>query len=180
MFPDEEYEPGGRGAIAEKHFAAVNVRYLIIDGPPGFSQLFAGWLPVLDYAFGKCIRAFLDGATSADCRLPALADDDFRSIVNIKQVKDIEEKRITSVERLVGKKFDVYALNAESRRYDYISGAERINLQPFEDRRENVTFRDGRLCAGAVCSTVVAWSNHEILEFETESGELKAWWIEER
>jgi hypothetical protein len=183
ILPDDtiwDPDPGARGQIAEKNFTQANVPHLVIAKPPGFSGHFAGWLPFFDFVYGKCIARFLENQNSDTCPLPPISNGDFRSILNLKQVTDADKKRITSAETLVGKKFDIYENNDFNRRYDYISPNQRIDMQAASDARESFLFRAGLLCSGNNCSTLIRWSDHEILEFDAKAGDLKAWWIEDK
>jgi pimeloyl-ACP methyl ester carboxylesterase len=181
IIPDDDIwdpDPAARGQIAEKHFTQVNVAHLVITKPPGFFGHFAGWLPFFDYAYGKCIAKFLENPNSNACPLSPIAKDDFRSILNLKQITDADKRRITSADTLVSKKIDVYENNRISRQYDYVSSSQRTDLQPVSEVRETYSFKDGLLCATGECSTLIRWSEREILEFEPKTGDLKAWWIE--
>ena len=128
ILPDDtewDPDPAARGAIAEKHFAHIGSPNLVIVRPPGFSGQMAGYLPFFDHAFGQCIAEFLDNPATRPCPLPPIANDDFRSILDLKQVADADKKRVESGEDLVGKKFGVYALDAVLRRYNYVSTTQR-------------------------------------------------------
>jgi pimeloyl-ACP methyl ester carboxylesterase len=103
ILPDDsewDPDPAVRGAIAEKHFMHAGVAHLLIVRPPGFTGHMAGYLPFFDYAFGRCIEAFLDNPTTQSCQLPAIANDDFRSILDRKQVGDADERRVASGDEL--------------------------------------------------------------------------------
>jgi hypothetical protein len=176
---DHEWDPDPavRAAIADKNFARTGVPHLVIDRPRGFTGHTAGRLPFFDFAFGKCVAAFLERPETQPCRLPPIANDDFRSILDIKQVADADKKQIASAEELVGKHFGVYALGAVFRRYDYLSMTQRRTTLPTREFREDFSFRDGLLCAGTACSVVVKWSEGGIFEFDPKTGKLKAWWV---
>jgi pimeloyl-ACP methyl ester carboxylesterase len=183
ILPDDtiwDPDPGARGQIAEKYFTQANVPHLVIAKPPGFTGHFAGWLPFFDFAYGKCIESFLELPKTEACPLPRISRDDFRSILNLKQVTDADKRRITSAETLVNKKFDAYENDDFNRQYDYISSSQRTNMQAVSDTRESFSFRDGLLCTGSKCSTLIRWSEQEILEFDAKAGDLKAWWIEDK
>ena len=113
-----------------------------------------------------------------DHLLPPLSDADFRSILDITQVADADKKRIASAEPLVGKKFDVYIIGEFTRQYDYVSASERTKLIADAFSRERFSFRDGLLCAESKCTSLIRWSDSELLEFDPKSGDLIAWWIE--
>jgi hypothetical protein len=182
IVPDDnnwDPDPAARGQIAEKHFTQANVPHLVIAKPPGFFGHFAGWLPFFDYAYGRCIAKFLENPNSNACPLSPIANDDFRSILNLRQIVDADKRRITSADTLVGKKIDAYENRRISRQNDYISSSQRTDLQPVSEVRETYSFRDGLLCAEGECSTLIRWSEREILEFEPKTGDLKAWWIED-
>jgi pimeloyl-ACP methyl ester carboxylesterase len=181
LFPDDEYEPGGRGEIAEDYFAEIGVPHIVIDDAPGFSGHFAGWLPFFDFVFGQCITQFLDNpVSSVACPLRPRAKNDFRALLLMGDLAGGLGKGITTAVSIVGKAFDAYALNAESRRYDFVSPTERINLQPFKEFHEAFSFRGGLLCVAAACTKLIQWSDREILEYDPNAGELKAWWIRVR
>jgi pimeloyl-ACP methyl ester carboxylesterase len=183
IIPDDNIwdpDPAARGEIAEKHFMQANVPHFVIAKPPGFYGHFTSWLPFFDFAYGKCIDAFLETPKTQACTLPLIAKDDFRSILRIKQVADADKKRIISPEMLMGKKFAVYENNDINRQYDFISTGQRINILPNKDEHETFAFRDGLLCAASKCSTLIRWSEREILEFDGKTGDLKAWWIAEQ
>jgi pimeloyl-ACP methyl ester carboxylesterase len=178
---NDEFDPGGRAQIAAKHFAGLNVPHLLIDKPAGFSGHVAAYLPFFDYAFGRCLAAFLDKPTSEPCRLPPIVNDDFRSILDIKQVPDADAKRIGSADALIGKTFDCWGLDAESRRYRFISVRERVRMLCCSaETHEGISLREGILCAGNTCSKLVKWSEGQLLEFDAKTGQLKAWWIEDQ
>jgi pimeloyl-ACP methyl ester carboxylesterase len=173
-----EPNPAVRGILAETHFAETHKANLIIAAPPGFFGHYADWLPFFDYAYGECIAAFLDKPTTEPCRLPAIANTDFRSILSLKQIPNAESRRIASSAPLVGRKFAAYVLNDEDfKRYDFISARERVTLQSQRKFREPIEFHDGQICASQQCRTLIQWSETELLEFESETGKLKAWWI---
>jgi pimeloyl-ACP methyl ester carboxylesterase len=181
IFPEDPVgEPDARlrGAMADRYLTAVNLPHVVIAAPPGFSAHYAAWLPFFDFAYGKCIAAFLDKPTTEPCRLPAIANTDFRSILSLKQIPDAESRRITSSAPLVGRKFAAYVLRDEDfKRYDFISRAERVTLQSQRKFREPIEFHDGQICASKQCRTLIRWSETELLEFESDTGKLKAWWI---
>jgi hypothetical protein len=180
ILPDDnewDSDPAARGAIAEKHFTHAGVPRLVIVRPPGFTGHMAGYLPFFDYAFSRCIAAFVDNPTTQPCQLAPIANDDFRSILDLKQVVDADERRIASGDELVGRKFGVYALGAEFRRYDFVSATHRQTILPEREIREDFAFLDGQLCARKVCSVLVKWSEREILKFDPATGKLRSWWV---
>jgi pimeloyl-ACP methyl ester carboxylesterase len=173
-----EPDPARRGILSATHFAEAHVANLIIADPPGFYGHYADWLPFFDFAYGECIAAFLDKPSTEPCRLPAIADTDFRSILSLKQIPDAESRRVASSAPLVGRKFAAYVLRDEDfMRYDFISAHERVTLQSLRKFQEPIEFRDGQICASQQCRTLIRWSETEFLEFEQGSGELKASWI---
>jgi hypothetical protein len=188
ILPDDhdwDPDPGARGKIAEAHFTQANIPHLVIAKPPGFSGHYAAWLPIFDYAYGACIIAFLDrpaaDTPAAPCAPPPLANDDFRSIVALKQVAGADQKRIVSDAPLLGKKFVAYTLyDVDNKHFDYVAPGERVTMLSDGEIRERVAFRDGLQCIGKTCSILVRWSESEILEFEPKSGAVKAWWIEDK
>ena len=173
----ENYDPGERGPIAEKHFAQAGVPRQVIDNPPGITGQFGAWLPFFDFAYGKCIAAFLESPASEGCPLPRLSNDDFRSILDLEQVADADKKRITAAEALRGKTFTVYATDTALRHYDFVAPTRRDVIETDRAFHEDVSFRNGLLCTGSKCSLLISWSEHEILEFDPKTGGLSAWWI---
>jgi pimeloyl-ACP methyl ester carboxylesterase len=184
MLPDDtewDPDPAQRGAITAKYFKEANVPGIVIAKPPGFFGHFAAWLPVFDYAYGRCIRAFIDNSTSEACTTPELTNDDFRSIVDIIQVADGESKVIKSAEPLVGRKFVAYTLTSRvARRYDYISPTKRQHVGRGDVQNESVSFAKDLHCAASQCTRLVKWTDREFLEFDAESGKIFGWWIEQR
>jgi len=174
-------DPAARGEIAERYFSQANVPHLVIAKPPGFFGHYAGWLPFFDFAYGNCIESFIEKPISAPCRLPEIADNDFRSILSLKQIAEAETRRIVSVAPLQGKKFAVYTLNdVDNKHFDYIAENARATMESDKEFRESITFRDGTLCVGNTCSVLIRWSDDELLEFDPTSGALKGWWIADR
>jgi predicted alpha/beta-hydrolase family hydrolase len=180
VFSRDEYNLGELGKIAEKQFAKLNVPHLIIDQPAGFLGHFAGYLPIFDYVYGACIQPFLDSPSTQACRLPPLSNDDFRSILDIKQVHDVDERRIKSLTPLVGKAFTVYRLADLNGHYQFVSESELVSRGPGGQRRLQISFRDRMVCLGSTCRLIVAWSKEQFLEFDPRNGALKAWWVEEQ
>jgi pimeloyl-ACP methyl ester carboxylesterase len=182
ILPDDpvwEPDPVRRGAMAEKHFAQAEVASFILAKPPGFTGHYAAWLPVFDYAYGRCIEAFIESPAPKACVPPGLSSRDFRSIVDLKQVADAESKAITSAEPLVGKKFVVYALaEIVTHHYEYVTKVQRKHSGNKGTQSESVTFRGGQHCAGGRCAKLLEWSKGHVLEFEAETGKLLAWWVE--
>jgi pimeloyl-ACP methyl ester carboxylesterase len=172
--------PGERGRIAEQRLAAAGVPHLVIAEPPGFEGHYAGWLPFFDFAYGECIEAFLETPSAPACAPPPRRGDDFRAILNLKEVADADKKRIVSTQALAGKKFTVYTLEDEdNKHFDYVSANQRVVLESTSENRETVTFRDGLQCIAGACRVLIAWSDREVLEFDPKSGELRAWWVED-
>ncbi len=181
IIPDDDVwdpDPAARGEMAQKHFAKANVPNILLVKPPGMTSHFTAWWPLFDFAYGKCIETFLEAPKTQVCALPPLSNADFRSILDITQVADADRKRIASAEPLVGKKFDVYIIGEFTRQYDYVSASERTKLIADAFSRERFSFRDGLLCAEGKCTSLIRWSDSELLEFDPKSGDLIAWWIE--
>ena len=184
ILPDEAvFEPDAakRGAMAEKHFAEAKVASLVITKPQGFTGHLAAWLPVFDYAFGRCIEAFIEDPATRPCEPSPLSNDDFRSIVGLDQLARAGKTGITSAEPLVGKKFVVYSLAASSvtHHYEYRSATERRHTASDLVKSERITFRDDLHCVGNQCSKLIAWGEGELLEFDPKGGKLAAWWVEQ-
>lgn len=184
MLPEDAvFEPDAvaRGQIAEAHFTQVKVPHLVIAKPPGFSGHFANFLPIFDYAYGACLRAFLDNpVTVTSCAPPKLVNTDFRSITSLTEVAGANTQRIVSVAPLIGRKFVAYTLqDVDNKHFEYVTHDERVTMLTRGVTIEHVTFRGGLQCVGQVCSVLVRWSDHEALEFDPESGAIKAWWIED-
>jgi hypothetical protein len=176
-FRDDPYEPEERAAYAKVQLDKNKTPNLVLDHPKGFIGHSASWLPVFDFAFGKCIRGFLDNPTTAPCPLPPLSNHDFRSVVQLSQVPPTGET-IQNARPLVGKKYAAFTLGDSLRHYEYSSAAQRINMNALQKSRESFEFRDGLHCVGAICSLLVHWSDGEMLEFDPKTRNLRAWWIE--
>lgn len=149
--------------------------------PPGFTGHLAGWLPIFDYAFGKCIAAFIENPSSSPCTPPPLSNADFRSIVDIQQVAEAGSRGITSAESLVGKKFLAYTLSASvTQHYEYVSATQRKHMQGTGTTSEGVSFRKELHCVGSQCSKLLKWNDGQLLEFDAKGGRLVGWWVERR
>ena len=176
---NDDYTKSVSGTFANDYFAKAGIPHLVIDKPPGFSGHFGGWLPVFDYAFGSCILSFLNNPATSACPEPPLSSQDFRSILNIRQVANSDSRRIRSADALVGKTFAAYELNNPFAYYSYKSATERDSEIATARQPENISFRDGLQCAANDCSILVNWSDRQLLEFEPGTGNLKAWWVQE-
>ena len=179
LFEGDEFEAGERGKIAKEQLAKNNLASLIIDKPEAFKGHFAGWLPIFDFAYGPCIQAFLDNPKAETCQLAPLSNSDVRSIVRIAQVAGADGKAIATAAPLVGRKFVAYPLGAYMRHYDYVSATKRHTMVSITEFDEGVESRDGIQCSRKICSKLVRWSDHDILEFDPEKGDLRAWWFEQ-
>ena len=154
---------------------------LVLVKPPGFSGHFTAWLPVFDYAYGRCIEAFMASGVATRCNPPPLSNSDFRSIVELKQVTNPDDKRITAAEPLVGRKFVAYTLSPKvTHHYEYLSAAQRKHMQGIGLRNESIAFRNELHCVDGVCRKLIEWSNSEVLEFDDKSGKVVGWWVERR
>lgn len=184
LLPDDDTwdpDPGQRGAISEKYFAAANVPSIHIVKPPGFFGHFAAWLPIFDYAYGDCIRDFIEHPKTVQCVTPQLTNDDFRSIVEIAQVGDGASRNLRSVEQLSGRAYVAYTLTKQVlRRYKYVSPTERLHTTKGDPKTERVSFRNELHCAGDQCTRLATWAPGYLLEFDGKSGKLIGWWIEQR
>lgn len=180
LFADDPFEPAAadRGAYARETLKARGIAYMVIDKPAGFTGHSGPWLPVFDFAFGGCIRAFMERPRSAVCRPGRLRDDDFRSVVALRQLGPDRSKRsIASASDLAGKKFAVYTLDDSMRHYEYVSESNRINMYSLDSRSETYALRQGLHCVGVQCSRLIPWSGNKALEFDVKTGKLRAWWI---
>jgi pimeloyl-ACP methyl ester carboxylesterase len=179
LYSQDEEDPGGRAEIVTKALEQKNVPHVVIDRPAGFTGHFAGWLPLFDYIYGRCISAFLDSQKSETCQRPGLVNDDFRSIISLKQIEDLDKKRITSADALVGKKFIAYTLGSSFLEWHYVNAGQRRGMtvggQP---NQQSFVFRESMHCAQGVCRVLIKWSDREVLEFDPPTGNLTAWWIE--
>ena len=184
---DNRYIADGIGAYAAEQFDKNKVPSLLIDKPPGFTGQYAEYLPVYDFLYGDCIAAFLKLRDSVTCERPTLANDDYRSIVTIGQVAEVDKRRITSAKILSGRSFNVYPLGDLLRNYNFEPTGQRLHDsahreifhgQPLRPKTEDYSFRDGQYCVGTRCSSLLSWSATQFLEFDNESGKLKAWWVE--
>lgn len=184
ILPDDttfDPDPARRGAMIEKYFERANVALLPFIKPPGFTGHLAGWLPIFDYAFGKCIAAFIENPSSSPCTPPPLSNADFRSIVDIQQVAEAGSRGITSAESLVGKKFLAYTLSASvTQHYEYVSATQRKHMQGTGTTSEGVSFRKELHCVGSQCSKLLKWNDGQLLEFDAKGGRLVGWWVERR
>jgi hypothetical protein len=178
LYPEDDEDPPGRGDVAKKQFEQNKLPHLIIDHPAGFRGHFAGWIPLFDYEFSQCILSFLENPTTDGCQLSPLSNDDFRSIINLKQVTEVESKRITSSEPLVGKKFVVYSVGRFRGQLEHLSATKRRSTTLIDEVNEDVFVRDGQHCTKDVCHILIKWSDREILAFDPASGNLAAWWTE--
>jgi hypothetical protein len=177
------------GELFKQSLGQRSTPNLVINHPPGFDGYFGAWMPIFDYAYGQCIEDFLERLASAPCALPPLSDRDFRSIVSLRQVADPQQNGATSVGRLLGKKFDVYPVDiaathpyqdTENRRYEFVGPTQLLQTNHNNELRRSISFRDGLLCVGGSCHVLLDWSDGYLLEFEPETGNLLAWWIEDR
>jgi pimeloyl-ACP methyl ester carboxylesterase len=184
ILPDDtdwDPDPGARGEIAERHFTLANVPHLIIAKPPGFSGHLAGWLPIFDYRYGTCIQAFLENPNSDACPPRRIASDDFRSIIDIRQVVEANRKSISSAQELAGKNFVAFTMaDVVNKYYRYVSPGQRVTMVGNNEASEDFTVRDGLHCVGTTCSRLVRWSDGYLLEFDQNTGRLNAWWVENR
>jgi pimeloyl-ACP methyl ester carboxylesterase len=182
IFPNDPVgEPDAklRGAIADIYLTNANISHRIIAAPPGFTAHYAAWVPFFDYAYGKCIAEFLDNPAPAMCHLPRIADNDFRSILSLKQVSDEKLKRVASAQSLVGAKFVAYTLDDEDfKHFDFISASRRWTSVWNRRFEEPIAFRNDEFCVGQSCDILIRWSDEALLEFDKANGALKAWWFQ--
>jgi pimeloyl-ACP methyl ester carboxylesterase len=181
-FAEDRWEPGGRAQLLRENFERKRVPYLMIDQPAGFTGHFSGWLPIYDFAYGKCIQDFLEKPQTVACMPPRLVSDDFRSVFRLSEIANAEQKTVVSGSTLSGRTFVVFNLALPNKQYhylyDYKSASQREIMSPLALSHEDVSFRNGQQCVGSVCSTLIKWSERELLEFDPRSGNLIAWWIE--
>jgi pimeloyl-ACP methyl ester carboxylesterase len=178
FYPDDDEDPAGRSDVARKVFADNKLANLLIDHPAGFAGHFAGWLPLFDYEFGRCIQSFLDNLKTDVCNLSPLDNDDFRSILSLHKIADADGKRITTADMLVGKKFAAYMLGVPFRDWEFVSTTKRHGTRAPLEFDEDFAFRDGKLCVKDDCYVLVRWSDGYILSYHANSGDLSGWWIE--
>ena len=63
--------------VAKRAFEHNGVPHRIVDHPAAFNGHFAGWLPLYDYEFGRCIVSFMKNPKTGACTLSALSSGDF-------------------------------------------------------------------------------------------------------
>jgi pimeloyl-ACP methyl ester carboxylesterase len=177
--PEWDPDPAARGAIAEKHFRQSNIPHIVLAKPQGFTGHFAGWLPIFDYVYGRCIEAFLEDPASAECSALPPSNSDFRSIQSLDQIPNAAERAVQSAEDLKGKTFSAFTLLAlVTARYDYLSAAQRKTVHTDSSRIEPIAFRNGMHCVSGSCTKLIKWGDEQLLEFDPRTGKLVAWWIE--
>jgi hypothetical protein len=187
----DEFDPGGRGAVAEWTLAQHGINHLVIDQPKGLSGHYSDWLPFFDFAYGRCIDAYIDGLAqgindnpgekrSRACVLPKIVNNDFRSILNISQIEQADSKRIANPQSLVGRKFSTYTLDdLDNRHLDFVSGTELAAMDSEQEATDPYSFREGNFCLKDVCAELIKWSDREMLAFDAKTGALRAWWIDD-
>ena len=70
FFAKDIFDPGGRGAEADRILAARGLPHLVIDHPASFRTHWAAGTPVFAARFGGCLAAFAAGAgigSDSDC-----------------------------------------------------------------------------------------------------------------
>ena len=77
---------------------------------------------------------------------------------------------------LLGKKLAVYRPGEIDRAYEFTPD-QRVDMRPSHETRQAFAFHDGLLCVAKTCSTLVSWPNGNVLEFNSGSGKLHAWWV---
>ena len=183
------YIADGIGDYARQQFEKNKVLNFVLDKPPGFTGQYAEYLPVYDYIYGNCISEFLLLGDTETCFPMPLIDDEYRSIVYLKQVSDVDKKRVTSAEVLRGRQFNVYPLGDLLSNYIFAPGkqtlrdtAEREVYQgkPLKPAQQEYSFRDGQFCIEKDCGILLAWTPGQFLFFDIESGKLKASWVERK
>ena len=64
--------------------------------------------------------------------------------------------------------------------YRYVAPGRRMTMAGSDETPEDVTFKDGLHCASDTCTRLVRWSDGHLLEFDPKTGNLDAWWVEDR
>ena len=173
-------DPIGRADIAGKYFTKAKVPYVIIAKPAGFKGHLAGWLPIFDYRYGSH-PVIPENPKSGACQVSPIAKYDFRSITDVRLVAEADKKAVSSAEGLAGNILSSIAWSISvSKYYRYVSPKQRMAMVGKNEIPEDFTFRDGLHCAGSACSRLVRWSDGYMLEFDPKTGNLDAWWIEDR
>jgi pimeloyl-ACP methyl ester carboxylesterase len=181
FFQRDGYVIPGTGDLAKKALERTKSPHLVLDRPPGFKAHYAGWLPVFDYAYGRCIQALIAREWARPCIPRLLSRSDFRSIVDIKQIANVDEMRISSGDVLAGKKYVSYRLrDVDNKYFVYSSGSRRETQETDKKLTESVSFKGGLHCVNSSCAILLQWSDTEILEFDEGTGAIRAWWIEDR
>lgn len=73
FFAQDIFDPGGRGATADRILAARHLPHLVIDRPASLSTHWAASTPLFAERFGGCLAAFAAGAEiddAAECHAP--------------------------------------------------------------------------------------------------------------
>jgi pimeloyl-ACP methyl ester carboxylesterase len=187
FFSADDYDPGGRGKLVKEHALSNKLPYLLIDNPPGFRGHGAGWLPIFDYVFGKCIRLFLEMLISQQCELPALSNSDFRSIVSRAQIPDLEARRISTSDELAGRSYVVFTTEGETtegeatRAFEVTYGSMLSLVRQTSQRKfeEKYNFRSGQYCDEAHCTILIRWDDTRLIGFDPKTGMATSWWVRE-
>jgi hypothetical protein len=178
FFRDDPYDPGGRARLIEEHVQKRGLPHVVIDNPSGFSGHGAGWLPVFDYVFGKCLLTFFNTLESQRCKLSALSDGDFRSITHRRQIVDFDARRILTSEELVGRSYAVYFSGGASE--VHYKSTHTVSIQFATDRVESrYEFGNNQYCRATQCRTLVRWDDHRLIAFDPDTGVATSWWVEE-
>lgn len=181
FFSEDEFDPGGRGKLVEEQGRSRKLPYLVIDDPPGFKGHAAGWLPIFDYVFGKCIQLFLETLRSQQCELPALSPTDFRSIVHRSQIPDFDAKRIVAPDDLVGHSYVVFSSEGDnsSRAWEVEFKSQSLAVRQTAKSRRELTYQlnEGDFCQQNRCNVLIQWDDQHMIAFDRSTGAATAWWI---
>jgi pimeloyl-ACP methyl ester carboxylesterase len=178
FFKDDDFDPGGRGAITEATLGKRGVPHILIDGPAGLTGHGADWFPLFDYAFGDCFATFLAAPANATCQPRPLDDTDFRSVLLKSQITDAQSHSLVTPSELAGRKFAVFAGDGVENLFHFTAGQSLQAITPSAIARHTVAARDGALCIDERCSVVVKWDAHHMIGFDPQKGAAISWWTE--
>ena len=178
FFAEDPYDPGGRAKLLEDHLRVRNIAGLVIDTPPGIKGHNAGWVPVFDFRYGKCLEAFFETLTSGHCGPPAASDTDFRAISNLKDIPESDARRIVSAEQMVGRSYVVYSSAGSAWEATYQTPQTVALLTPKGRNQQSFEFKEQQHCRENQCRVLVRWDDRHLIAFDPKSGAASSWWIE--
>ncbi len=177
LFKDDPFESSGRAEHLTQSLDRKGIAHLIIDRPAGFGGHFAGWQPIFDYAFGKCIARFLDAPAKFACEPEPLGQDDMRAIIHVDQVPKEAAKELGDTADLAGSRYVRYSRPlAEA---EFTSAAKIRLIEAVKERTPAVTVKNKLLCVETTCNRYFRWKDGSLLEFDAKSGNLAALWIKQ-